>query len=213
MNTALILSGGTGSRLGGYMPKQYQSLAGKEIVAYTIDALKSSSKIDTIVVIATHEYQSGLAGKYGVTVALGGNSRNKSLRNGLEYIAANYPMCNKVFINEAARPFITAELVDKYINLLDEYDAVITTKHITDSLGKEGQRITDRSHYYLIQAPEAFRFKLLCEYFKADSPITATVQQLPPQCNVYRNYGFRNNIKITYPEDLLFAEQLMRCLL
>jgi len=103
-------------------------------------------------------------------------------------------------------------LVDKYFALLDEYDAVITAQQITASLGREGEHVTDRSEYYLIQAPEAFKFALLERYFKADSPITATNQQLPPESRVFRNYEFRNNYKITYPEDLIIAEHLMRSL-
>lgn len=212
MNISLILSGGTGSRMGGDLPKQYQSLAGKEIIAYTIDALKTSPLINEIVVVAASGFIEKIADRYDVITVRGGDSRNESLRNGLEYIAMNFPMCEKVFINEAARPFITSKVVDEYLTLLNLYDAVITTQPITDSLGKEGEAVTDRSQYYLIQAPEAFRFKLLYEYFSAESPVTATAQQLPPQSKVYRNFDFRNNIKITYPEDLILAEQLMRCL-
>ncbi|HCD42869.1 MAG TPA: hypothetical protein DEQ64_03845 [Lachnoclostridium sp.] len=212
MNISLILSGGTGSRMGGDMPKQYQSLAGKEIISYTIDALKSSPLISEVVVVAASEYVERLADRYDVAAAISGDTRNASLRSGLEYIDKNFPMCDKVFINEAARPFITGKVVDQYLGLLEEYDAVITAQPITDSLGKKGEAVTDRSQYYLIQAPEAFRFKLLHEHFRAESPITATSQQLPPQSRIYRNFDFRNNLKITYPEDLMLAEQLMRCL-
>ncbi|WP_312447548.1 IspD/TarI family cytidylyltransferase [Lacrimispora sp.] len=212
VNISLILSGGTGSRMGGNLPKQYQSLEDREIIAYTIDALKSSLLISKVVVVAAGEYVKELADRYDVDTTIGGDSRNASLRNGLEYIAANFPMCEKIFINEAARPFVTTKVVDEYLDLLDQYDAVITTQPITDSLGKEGEAVTDRSQYYLIQAPEAFQFNILYEHFRAESPITATSQQLPSQSRVYRNFEFRNNLKITYPEDLMLAEQLMRCL-
>lgn len=211
MNIALILSGGMGVRFGKDTPKQYQILVGKWVIAYTIEALKASTEIDKIIAVTSDNYLTTLTDQYKIESVICGNSRNESLRRGLEYINANYPNCDKVFINEAARPFITSELVDKYVKLLGEYDAVITAKHITDSLGKEGQHITDRSQYYLIQAPEAFRFRLLYENFQADSPITATVQQMPPESKVYRNFDFRNNLKITYPEDLELAEFLMRC--
>ena len=212
MNISLILSGGSGTRMGSDLPKQYQLLAEKEVIAYTIDALKSSLFVNEVVVVAANEYIEKIADRYDVYTVTGGDTRNASLGNGLEYIAKNFPMCEKVFINEAARPFITTKLVDEYFDLLDQYEAVITTQPITDSLGKEGEAVTDRSQYYLIQAPEAFRFKSLYEHFNAESPITATVQQLPSQSKIYRNFVFRNNIKITYPEDLILAEQLMRCL-
>lgn len=210
MNVALILSGGLGERFGRETPKQYQMLAGKWVIAYTIEALKTSAKIDKIIAVASDHYLAVLRENYKIESVSGGNSRNESLWNGLEYINEKYPNCDRVLINEAARPFITPELVDRYVSLLEEYDAVITAKHITDSLGKENHHITDRSQYYLIQAPEAFRFRLLYNHFRAESPITATVQQLPPGSKVYRNFGFRDNIKITYPEDLDLVEFLMR---
>ncbi len=58
----------------------------------------------------------------------------------------------------------------------------------------------------MIQIPEAFRFKKLKEHFYPDSPITSIVQQLPKDSKVFRNYDFKFNLKITYPEDLFIAE-------
>lgn len=210
-SVALVLSGGSSARFGGKLPKQYQCINGKQVIAYTIEALKASAGVDGIVIAAGVEYIDELRRTYNTEVAIGGETRNESLRNGLEYIKVRFPECEKVFINEAARPFITTDLVDNYFNLLGEYDAVITTQYITDSLGCEGIHVTDRTGYYLIQAPEAFLFPPLYRCFEAKSPITATNQQLPPECKIYRNFEFRNNFKITYPEDREIAEKLMRC--
>ena len=132
------------------------------------------------------------------------------MKNGLDFIAESYPSCKNVIINEAVRPFLTAHIVDEYLRLLDDYDVVITAQHITDSLGREGESVTNRDEYYLIQAPEAFRFDLLYKHFSAESPITATVQQLPANSKVMKFFDFKHNMKITYPEDLLHAEQMMR---
>lgn len=212
MNVGLILSGGTGTRLGGQIPKQYMVLDRKEVISYSLEAMQKSHSVEAIVIVAAEKYSADINEKYGVDVAIAGDTRNESLFNGLRYIADKYPFCEKIFINEAARPFITADLVDEYLNLLDEYDAAITTAHITDSLGKYDQHTTDRTEYYLIQAPEAFRFKLIFDNFKADSSLTATVQQLPPNSKIYKNFSFRNNIKITYTEDFAWAEDMMRSL-
>jgi len=210
MNITLILSGGSGVRFGSGTPKQYYMLMGKEVIAYSLDASLKSLLTNKTIIIAGTQYVERLSSTYGVTCIEGGASRNESLKKGLEYIKASYPLCEKVFINEAVRPFLTIEIIDEYYRYLDEYDAVITTQHITDSLGRESEAVTMRDEYYLIQAPEAFRFDLLYQYFSADSPITATVQQLPADRNVMKYYDFKNNMKITYREDLLFAEQLMR---
>lgn len=210
MNVGMILSGGSGTRFGGNLPKQYHELCGKEVIAYSVEAMKEAQQIDAVVVVADLAYVPVLREKYGADCISGGKTRNASLRRGLEYIKKTFPDCEKVLITEAARPFLTAGLADKYLTGLDEYDAVITTKQITDSLGRYGEAVTRREEYYLIQAPEAFHFSALYQHFREDSPITATVQQLPPERKVLNYEDFRNNLKITYPEDLIIAEYWMK---
>ncbi|MCL2125555.1 MAG: 2-C-methyl-D-erythritol 4-phosphate cytidylyltransferase [Oscillospiraceae bacterium] len=210
MNITLILSGGSGVRFGSGTPKQYYMLMGKEVIAYSIDASLNSNLMNETIIIAGTQYVERLSGAYGVTCIEGGASRNESLKKGLDYINVTYPSCEKVFINEAVRPFLTTKIIDEYYSYLDEYDAVITTQHITDSLGRDGEAVTMRDEYYLIQAPEAFRFDYLYRHFSAESTITATVQQLPDDRKVLKYFDFRHNMKITYKEDLLHAEQILR---
>ena len=209
MNISMILSGGVGSRFGSDIPKQYNLLCNKEILSYSVEAIKNSVENQEIIVLCDNSYSERISAQYNVICAECGNSRNSSLKNGLDYIMNNYPECDKVFITEAARPFLTSRIVDEYFKLLDEYDAVITAQHITDSLGRKNESVTLRDEYYLIQAPEAFRFDLLYNSFRSDSDITATVQQLPANRNVKEYYDFKYNMKITYPEDIIIAEQLM----
>lgn len=210
MNIGMILSGGSGTRFGNALPKQYHELMGKEVIRYSVDALTASGKMDAVIVVADPEFVPVIREKYPVVCIEGGSTRNQSLRCGLDYIKHTFPDCEKVFITEAARPFLTTKIVETYLNALDEYDAVITARQITDSLGRVGEAVTLREEYYLIQAPEAFRFPLLYKHFKADAAISATVQQLPAERNVLNYYEFRHNLKITYPEDLVMAEHMMR---
>ena len=197
MNISIILSGGAGRRFGNDLPKQYNKLLGREVIEYSINALQKSSQTDDIIILCDSNYIDCLKEKYNIVCITGGISRNESLKKGLDYIKYKYSDCKKVFITEAARPFLTS-------------NAVITTKKITDSLGKRNEAITCRDDYYLIQAPEAFRFDLLYRYFKAESDITATVQQLPSERKVMEYYDFKFNLKITYPEDMIIAEQIMK---
>jgi 2-C-methyl-D-erythritol 4-phosphate cytidylyltransferase len=211
MNCALILSGGSGSRFGdNAMPKQYHALCGKAVISYSIEALRAASLCDEIFIVAGAAYAESLAKQYGVTCVESGTTRNRSLKNGLDYIAAHRPDCGKVFINEAARPMLTANIVDEYLGKLDAYDSVITAQHIIDSLGCNLRHETDRADYYLIQAPEAFRFRLLYEHFDPESPLSATNQQMPAGSSLYKYFNFPRNIKITFPEDLIVAEYYMR---
>lgn len=207
MNTALILSGGRGARFGDEIPKQYHKLCGQEVIAYVIDAVKNVA--DEVVIVCDSEYIERLSEIYGVVCTSGGNTRNESIRKGLDFIKANYD-CEKVFINDSARPFATDKITRLFFDYLDEYDAVFAAQYITDSLGKIGEPVTDRSQYYLIQAPEAFRFDVIYQHFKADSPITGTVQQIPFDSNIKKYFELKNNLKITYREDFYIAEAIFK---
>ena len=212
-NIGILLSGGVGSRFGSNLPKQYTLLNNQEVISYSINAFKKSKILDDFIVVAGEsEIQSNvLQDKYHVQTVLGGDTRNKSLMNGLEYIHEHIPDCEFVFVHEAARPFLSAEIVDSYIKYLHEgYDAVITAQKITASLGSEETWVVDRSRYFLIEAPEAFNFKLLWENFDAESTITATVQQLPESIRLMKYYDFPNNHKLTYPSDIEIMESLLQ---
>jgi 2-C-methyl-D-erythritol 4-phosphate cytidylyltransferase len=209
VNVGIILSGGTGSRFGSELPKQYSILAERPVIEYSIDAFKQSPEIEEIIVICSPEYMDGLS-RYEVCLIEGGNTRNQSLYNGLKYIDERFGNCQNVIIQEAARPFITADIVTDYIYMLSQYDGVITAQKITDSIGSLNQWRVNREDYYLIQAPEAFRFRVLWDNFLPYSPITATVQQLPEHSKIYLNFEFRSNLKITYKEDLRLAEIIMK---
>jgi len=210
-NIGVILAGGFGSRFGSSTPKQYLSINNKEIISYSIEAFGNSKLTDKLIVVVDEDekYKNRIEDTYKVECIRGGKSRNASLYNALKYIESNYE-CENVLFHEAARPFITASIIDEYFNLLTENDAVITSKKITDSLGKIGQHVTDRSEYYLIQAPEAFKFDLILNNFSPDSDITATVQQLPENIKMKKYFDFPLNYKVTYPEDLIIAEQIMK---
>lgn len=212
-NIGLLLSGGTGTRFNSELPKQYTLLNDKEVISYSINAFKKSVLLDDFIVVAGFpEINSGvLSEKYQVKAIHGGDARNKSLMNGLKYIEEHYPSCENIFIHEAARPFLTSEIIDRYLHQLNcGYDAVITTQKITASLGSDDEWVVDRSRYYLIEAPEAFNFRLLLKYFNADSPITATVQQLPDSIKLMKYFDFPNNLKLTYQTDVPVMEALMK---
>lgn len=204
MNISVVLSGGKGLRFGGKEPKQYHLLNGKAVISYVVDTLERSAQTDKILIVASQPLN------YNADYVKGGATHNESVKNGLDYIQDKYPYCKNVLFVDSVRPFITAKTVDAYFAALTEYEAVITAQHITDSLGKNGEQFVDRMDYYLIQKPEAFRFDLLYQYFDAQSTHTAIVQQLPAAARIYKYFDIGMNIKITYPDDLAIAEQLMK---
>ena len=212
MNIGIILAGGIGSRFGADKPKQYCKILGKEMILYSIDAFKNAKKIDDfIVVLDKEQFEKGeIASKYNVKTVLGGSSRNASFKNALDYIAKNYPACEKIVENNAACPMITSEVLDKYMSFLDEYDYVETAFKITDALGAYDKRDCDREDFYLIQAPDAYRFKLLYKYFDSESPLCHPAQQLPKNTKGYQYFDYGANHKVTYPNDLEIVEILMK---
>ncbi len=210
-NIGIILAGGIGSRFGADKPKQYCTVFGKEMIWYSIDAFRKAETIDDFIVIVdkTEMEKGRIANEYGVKTVEGGSSRNGSFKNALDYIAENYPDCERIIENNAACPMITPELIDEFINLLDDYDFVNTAYKITDALGSYKDRIADREEFYLIQAPDAYRFPLLYKYFDENSNLCHPAHQLPLDTKEYRYFGYTDNYKVTYPEDIKIVEMLM----
>ena len=207
----IILAGGIGSRFQGNKPKQYYLINGKELIWYTINAFKHAKKIDDIVVVLdASEYESRrIELEYQVHTVLGGATRNHSFKNALEYIKEHFPDCTKIVENNAACPFITAEVIDKYVDLLDENDFVQTTFKITDALGCYANRTVDREDYFLIQTPDAYKFSVLYDHFDPNSPNGHPAAQLPEKFKGYNYWDFGINLKVTYPEDIKIVEMLM----
>jgi 2-C-methyl-D-erythritol 4-phosphate cytidylyltransferase len=209
MNIAIIVSGGIGQRFGESVPKQYQEIAGKQIVSFVIDMLKKTKSIDKIVVAAHKDYKDLFQNKYQVEWTEAGSERNSSLRNGLEYIKKNYS-CKKVIVLDAVMPLIKAETVDTYMELLDKHQAIATAQKITISLGCYDIHVVDRTRYYLMSSPEAFDFDLIYTYQDPNSSIVEVTQQFPEDTDVYLNFNAINNFKLVYKHDLSMMEILLK---
>lgn len=193
------------------MPKQYFLVKGKEMIAYSIELFRESREIDDFVVVLNpEEYESGrIAREYGVRTVCGGKTRNWSLKNALEYIAREWPDCEKVVENNAACPLTRPETIDDYIRKLDDYDWVQTTIKITDALGSYRDRTVNREDFFLIQAPDAYRFKPLRAAFDPDHPNGHPAVQLPPEAKGYNAFHAGPVFKVTHPDDIRIVECLM----
>ncbi|MDE5549632.1 MAG: 2-C-methyl-D-erythritol 4-phosphate cytidylyltransferase [Clostridia bacterium] len=208
MNIAMILSGGVGARFGAETPKQYQDLLGKPVVEYVVQATLASEKIDRTLVVCAEEYVDWFKNRFDVDVCLGGKERNISFKNGMNFIKEHYN-CDKLMVFDAMRPFVTPELIDLYMDKLDEYQVVATCQRIVDSLGCLDFLECDRSRYYILQSPEAFRFDLIYNNFDPNSPLVEAYQQLPEGTTLYKHFDFPDNYKLTYHHDLDFMRMYM----
>ena len=207
-NIIMITAGGIGQRFGAETPKQFQMINGKPVIEYVIDACKASKLVDEIVVVSDPTYHDFISKEYNVHVAENGTTLNHSKRNGLTYIKSNFE-CKKIIIADAVRPTITSQVFDKFFKLIDNYDAVACAKKITDSLGRRGEWIVNREEYYTLYAPEAFNYKLLEKHFRADSPYTESIQQLPENSKVFLDFDVPYFDKLTYPEDIFKLSMIL----
>jgi len=209
MNITIILSGGYGARFDSDTPKQYHKLYGHDVIAFPFTAAQQSQLCECIIVAAHEPYIRYLNNTYGAECCSGGETHNETVSNALRYVGGKYPKCQNILFADSVRPLVTSEIIDKYFEHLKDFDGVVTVQKITDSLGKYSEQFVDRKGYYLIQKPEAFRFAKLYEVFDANRDTTAITQQMPSDAKIEYSFSLRNNVKITYPEDLRIAETLL----
>jgi 2-C-methyl-D-erythritol 4-phosphate cytidylyltransferase len=201
-NIIMITAGGVGKRFGSSQPKQYVEINGRPVISYVIEACRQSHEADALLVVAHPSYHQELVSTYGVDVASSGDELNVTKRNGFDYIRA-HSACSKLVVVDAVRPAVETHVIDKFFGLLDDYDAVAAARKITDSLGRYGQWVVNREEYYTLSTPEAFSFPLLDRCFKGSSPLTESIQQLPPTSRVYLDFDVPYYDKLTYPDDLI----------
>lgn len=207
-NIIMITAGGVGARFGSSVPKQYLELNGRKVISYVIDACKQSRLADAVLVVAHPCYHDELVKAYGVDVAVSGPELNVTKRNGLDYIR-EHSACEKVVVVDAVRPAVESLVLDRFFTILDNYDAVACAHKITDSLGHYGEWVVNREEYYTLSAPEGFRFPLIDKCFKADSPLTESIQQLPDTSKVYLDFDTPYYDKLTYPKDFAKIQAIL----
>lgn len=144
----------------------------------------------------------------GYDLVPNGTERMESMYNGLKHISERYA-CEKLVIVDAVAPFLYGALIDDYFDRLDEYDAVITAQKILGGLVDVQDNPLDRENYIVTQSPEGFRFEVLWKHFDPRFPYQETSGMLPKDARRCYNFDFKNNLKLTYDFDLLYAEVML----
>ncbi len=225
MNVAIIPAAGSGSRLGGQIPKQFLEIAGAPILAHTISRFLDCENIGAIAVALPadriDEFRARNRGARSIKPIFyvnGGTERSDSILNALEAVAELNPEI--VAVHDAVRPFVTSAQISAVIAKAHEVGAAILALPATDTIKEveDGliQRTIDRRRIWRAQTPQAFRYELLMqanqEARAAGLPSALTtddsllVERLGLPVAVVE--GSPNNIKITTPEDLILAENL-----
>ncbi len=163
---AVIVAGGSGLRAGGGLPKQYQLVGGKPVIRWTLEAFLGHPLISRVQTVIGQGHESLFASateglQQLLAPVIGGGSRQDSCREGLEACALMRP--SKVLIHDAARPFLSPDLIYSIINELDHAVAVIPGLPVADTMkyAPSGliERTVDRASLWFVQTPQGFQFE------------------------------------------------------
>lgn len=217
MNIALILAAGKGTRLGNKTPKQFLKVGDKPIFVYPLEAFNNCKNIDSILVVANEEYFSLIKENveaYGINkyrgLIQGGETRQESVKNGLDYLSSVASDDDVILIHDSARAMVSEDIINANIAAMKEYDAVTTAIQASDTIvrskdGKDIENALDRSELYLVQTPQTFKFKTIKEAHEKAFCANSTddsqlVRRLGIEVGIVN--GDKNNFKITTVEDL-----------
>ncbi len=224
---AVIVAAGRGARAGGAsvgLPKQYLPVAGMPVLAHSLRVLALHPQIEAVEIVIHDDdralYEAAarpFAARLMAPVA-GGATRQELVRLGLEALTPRSP--DRVLIHDAARPFLTADLVSRLLVALDEAPAAIAAEPVTDTLKRAGADHTiaetvDRANLWRAQTPQAFHF----------APILAAHRRAAEtaQTNFTDDAGLAEwaglavklvassgtNMKLTRAADIALAERLL----
>ncbi len=215
----IIVAGGTGRRMGGTMPKQFAFVGGEPILVRTINTFAKAlpeAKIVVVLSASMTDFWKNLAARFPVArhkVVTGGTERFHSVRNGIEALSEGVDL---IAVHDGVRPFASVELIRRAVECAAANGSAIPAVAPVDSLraiSSDGTSApADRSMFRTVQTPQIFGADILraaydTEYksvFTDDASVVEAAGFTVTLCD-----GERQNIKITTPEDMLFAEAIV----
>lgn len=212
---AILVAGGTGSRMNAELPKQFLLIAGKPVLMHTIEAFYNSDLKPEIILVLNSAYVdlwTNLCTQYEFdipfTLAKNGDQRFYSVKNGLELVDENAI----VAVHDAVRPIVSNELITRTFSLAVQKKAVIPVVVSKDSVRKRSGNTTvalNRDEILLVQTPQVFTAMVLKKaYLKTyNSSFTDDASVVEADnVEIFTTEGDYTNIKITYPSDVALAE-------
>lgn len=213
--TAVVVAGGSGTRMGTEVPKQFLLLSGRPVLMHTLEKFKG---VDHIILVlpeqqlplwnrlkAAHDFH------LSHTVVHGGASRYESVKNGLTVAGTE----GVIAVHDGVRPLVSPDMIDRCYREAAEHGTAIPVITVPESVRskKEGGSISeDRSRFLLVQTPQCFRAEYVSgAYDHGDDPrFTDDASVLEAAgIPIHLVDGERWNIKITFPEDLAVAAALL----
>jgi len=216
---AVIVAGGSGSRMNSEIPKQYLPINGLPVIMHTINAFHKYNKILNIIVVLPPndlELWKELCATYNFNLSIqiisGGETRFQSVKNGLDKISSD----GIVAIHDGVRPLVNKEIIAASYEIAALHGSAIAAVRLKESIritDKDLTKTVDRSKYRIIQTPQTFQVNIIKEAYQIpENP------QFTDDASVLEKSGHKislfegsyKNIKITTPEDLIIAEAFLK---
>lgn len=222
MLTAIIVAAGSSQRMG--FDKLFAPIAGKPVIAHTLQAFERASCVNEIIVVAREDRQDEIrkishVGNFKKirSIITGGERRQDSVRIGLGRLSAD---AKYVAVHDAARPLVTSEQIERVFEKCRDYGAATLAEPIRDTVKRADVDLivtasVDRHQLYVMQTPQVFERGLIEEAYRAAytenvslTDEVSAVERLGRKVVLVLNNDF--NFKITYPRDLELAEFVLK---
>ncbi len=211
---AIIVAAGRGTRAGGEQPKQWQPLAGRRVIDWTLAAFEAAQDVTRTVVVLHSDDLDRITPNGALSVVEGGATRAASVRAGLEALAGDD--IRHVLIHDAARCCVTPQLISQVVAALDQgHAAAAPALAVTDALwiGQDGivKDTQDRTGLFRAQTPQGFVFETILTAHRAHDGDAADDVEVARAAglDVHIVEGDEANLKITTPDDFARAERIL----
>ncbi len=220
---AIIVAGGSGTRMSSAIPKQFLSLCGKPILQHTIEVFQRWNKAVQIILVLPKDqiamwqslYMANEIETSPIIVVEGGSTRFESVKNGLDHITDPEGI---VAVHDGVRPLVTHSIIEESYRIAAVKGNAVAAVGLKDSLrkiSKENNEAVDRAEYQLVQTPQTFLLSQIKAAYKKANGLKETftddasvVEGIGQKINLI--LGSYENIKITTPEDLLIAQAIFK---
>ncbi|MFC0560692.1 2-C-methyl-D-erythritol 4-phosphate cytidylyltransferase [Halalkalibacter alkalisediminis] len=220
--SVVIPAAGQGKRMKAGKNKQFLELRGEPLIVHTLRLFEQDSLCDTIVLVANgeeceimRELADAHQFKKVKAIIEGGKERQDSCKNGVDSLKTE----QVVLIHDGARPFVTYDVIRRLVHKADETGAAIAAVPVKDTIKrvKEGVVVDtqNRAELWSVQTPQAFKWSLIKEAHtrakeagKVGTDDASLVEWLGHEVAIVE--GDYQNIKLTTPDDLLFAEAILK---
>ena len=227
-NIALIIAGGSGSRMSFAVPKQFMTVFDKPVIIYTLEKFEKHPSIDAIAVVCLDGWENileGYAKQYGITklkhIAPSGKVGQESIKNGLWELKKHYDGDSIVLVHDGNRPMVSKDIISDCIAITKQKGNAITCIPCQEAMLETEDGVISNGAYpretlKRTQTPHGFRLKDLVEAHElaAQKGITNSVASCTLMIElgkqVYFSNGSEKNIKLTTPEDVEIFKALLK---